>query len=234
MRGHTEVHTMMTKAARDYRRFERLAESADRGLRTRLEGWTVGDLIDHVAWGAAMEAASVRAAAGAPTGSPDSGLAGAVTAFADVVGLDVPAATPVALAAGTVPMGYAAPLFAFEAALHLRDLEHALTGAEHPLDAEDLAACAVVLGPMLDLVAGAVPSGDPVVLDLLGDGQQIRLKGQGSSGLGEPGDALRLPPPQKRVIKTKIPTTPANKHRRIPKQRQLCFDFRQHRMRRMP
>jgi len=166
------VGGMMRTAAAAYRRFAQRATGTDRDRATRLTGWTVGDLIDHVAWGAALEATSVRAATRLPPAEAPT-LDGAVALFAAASDLDVDPGAPITLPAGTVPFGYAAPLFAFEAALHDLDLAWAL-GADAALLPEELAACEVVLGPMLDLVAATAPEGE-VTVDLLGLGDGIRL-----------------------------------------------------------
>ncbi len=170
----------MAAASAAYRRLAERARTADPDLPTRLTGWSVGDLVDHVAWGAAMEAAAVRAVAGLPAADPVSpSLVEAVTAFEQAAGLQVDPAAAVVLPAGTVPFAYAAPLFAFEAAVHSADLDHALTGEDPPLSADELSACAVVIGPMLDLLASTAPVGE-VVIDLVGLGDGIRLSTNGT------------------------------------------------------
>jgi len=177
------VGDAMRTAAAAYRRFAERAARTDCERATSLAGWTVGDLIDHVAWGAAMEASAVRAAVGLPTaGAPT--LDEAVAVFCATAELDVDAGAPIALPAGTVPFGYAAPLFAFEAALHDLDLARALGSGAASTDAAltdaeltdaELAACEIVLGPMLDLVAGPAPE-HGVTIDLLGLGAGVRLR----------------------------------------------------------
>ncbi|MDT0200722.1 maleylpyruvate isomerase family mycothiol-dependent enzyme [Nocardioides sp. AE5] len=172
----------LTTAITAYRRFAAHASSADPTVDTRLAGWRVDDLVEHVTWGAAMEADALGAALGeAPGPAPAPDLPGAVAAFADVAarvaGANLDPESPVALPAGTVPMAYAAPLFAFEAALHASDLAHAL-GEDDTLGAAELAACAVVVGPMLDLLATGSPA-EPTVIDLIGLGDPIRLSATG-------------------------------------------------------
>ena len=178
---------MMT-ASRAYHRFARLAAHADRARPTRLDGWSVGDLVDHVAWGAAMEADAVRTAVGArgdasvDSATPD--LNRAVAAFDRAAHLGADPAVPVAVPAATVAMAYAGNLFAFEAALHASDLAHALTGTDPVLDDAELAACEVVVGPMLDLIAGTAPlseTGSDVVIDLVGLDRPIRLSAVGGA-----------------------------------------------------
>lgn len=179
------VGEALATASAAYRRFADRARGADRARSTRLSGWTVGDLVDHVTWGAAMEADAVRSALGLPgrgvvgvggNGPADSSaLEDAVATFADVATLDVAADTAVVLPAGTVPAAYAGPLFAFEAALHDLDLAHALGDGAAALSASELGACEVVVGPMLDLVARPAPA-EEITIDLLGLGEGLRLR----------------------------------------------------------
>lgn len=169
-----QTQHLMRTAAAAYRRFAESAEQADPELPTRLADWRVRDLVDHVTWGAAMEAAAVRTARGLAADPVGPGLAGAVTAFERAARLEVEPELPVTVPAGTVPAGFAAALFTLEAAIHDADLTHALTGHQPKLGAEELAACEVVIGPMLDLVGGDVPD-DGVVIDLIGLGDGIRL-----------------------------------------------------------
>jgi len=169
-----ETRRYLGTAHAAYQRFADRVSRADRDQPTRLEGWTVGDLADHVTWGAAMEAEAIRViAGGAGVDTVEGDLAAAVGAFEQIIDVDVPAETMVTVPAGTVPLAFAAPLFAFEAALHASDLEHAL-GEDARLRAEELDACAVVIGPMLDLVA-TMPPAEPIALDLVGLGEGIRL-----------------------------------------------------------
>lgn len=163
----------MAVAAAAYRRFAERAVGVDRKQPTRLHGWTIGELIDHVAWGAAMEATAVRAAAGLPEIAAPS-LEDAVAAFARAARIEIAADAAITLPAGTVPFAYAAPLFAFEAALHDLDLAHAVGAPDVEVPADEVAACEVVLGPMLDLVAAAPPAAG-VTIDLIGLGAGIRL-----------------------------------------------------------
>ncbi|WGX98421.1 maleylpyruvate isomerase family mycothiol-dependent enzyme [Nocardioides sp. L-11A] len=178
------VEDSLRTASTAYRRFADHCRGAESTLPTRLSGWTVAELVEHVAWGAAMEAAALRAAAGLPAPDPERpDLAGAIAAFAQAATLEIDPTTAVALPAGIVPLAYAAPLFAFEAALHAADLEHALTRRDRPLDGAELAACSLVVGPMLDLLATRVPAED-VVIDLVGLGDGIRLSATGGTGGG--------------------------------------------------
>ncbi len=165
----------MRTATAAYQRFSDRSIGVDLDRATRLTDWNVGDLVEHVAWGAAMEAAAVRSAAGVPAMDPiGSTVEEAIAAFAQAADLVLDPAALVTLPAGTVPMAYAVPLFIFEAALHAADLEQALSGREPSFSAEELTACEVVIGPMLELIASEVP-GDDVVIDLIGLGAGIRL-----------------------------------------------------------
>ncbi|MDQ6522119.1 maleylpyruvate isomerase family mycothiol-dependent enzyme [Nocardioides sp. LHD-245] len=181
------VEGALRTASTAYRRFADRCRGVEPTLPTRLSGWTVADLVEHVAWGAAMEAAALRTAAGLPASAPERpDLARAIAAFERAADLEVAPTAPVALPAGTVPLAYAAPLFAFEAALHAADLEHALSRRDRPLGAPELEACSVVVGPMLDLLAATVPEEDAVI-DLVGLGDGIRLSATGGSWhRGEP------------------------------------------------
>lgn len=165
----------MRTAIAAYQRFSARCPEADRDRPTWLDGWTAGDLIDHVTWGAAMQAAAVRSAAGLPATDPvGPTVEEAIAAFEQAAEIRVDPGIPVTLPGGTVPMAYAAALFAFEAALHAADLEHALTDHVSPFTDEELTACEVVIGPMLDLIASTTPT-DDVVIDLIGLGDGIRL-----------------------------------------------------------
>lgn len=158
-----------------YRRFADRAAGAHRAGPTRLAGWTIGHLVDHVTWGAAMEATALRATRGRSAVEPRT-LADAVDAFEDAaLTTEVGAATPVILPAGTVPFAYAAALFAFEAALHDLDLRHALGEDDAELTASELTACTTVVGPMLDLIASEAPEQE-VTIDLVGLGDGLRLR----------------------------------------------------------
>lgn len=163
----------MAIATAAYRRFAALAEDADPNAPTGLADWRVADLIDHVVWGASMEAAAVRTAAGLPPMTVADSLGGAISAFTESATLDLAPDAILRLAAGSVTWSFAAPLFAFEAALHTHDLAHAL-GTATELTPSELAACTVVLGPMLDLIAGPTPEVG-VRIDLIGLGSGIRL-----------------------------------------------------------
>lgn len=182
------VGEAMRTASAAYHRFADRAAGADRTLPTRLAGWTVGDLVDHVCWGTRMEADAIRSALNLPpSGGGGHALGDAVAAFSEAATLDVAASTAIVLPAGTVPAAYAAPLFAFEAALHDLDLAHAL-GADslgahaETLTASELGACEVVIGPMLDLVAGPVPA-EETTIDLVGLGAGLRLRASDSGWL---------------------------------------------------
>lgn len=124
-----------------YRRFVDLATGfgpADPDRPTRLAGWRVGDLVDHVAWGMSMEADALRRATMTDPVAAD-GLVAGLDAFAVAIeGLDDPELL-VPLPTGTVPLAFAAPLFALEAAVHASDLADAL-GVDAGLDADELAA----------------------------------------------------------------------------------------------
>lgn len=137
-----------------------------------------------------MEAAAIRVAAGEPVSAAETDEADLDEAVADFVraaSLPVEPAVPVVLRAGTVPMGYAAPLFAFEAALHAADLADALTGAAPPLSPDELTACGAVVGPMLDLIASTAPDG--VVIDIVSESDRIRLTGnEGTWHRGTPSE----------------------------------------------
>lgn len=168
------VQDHLTTARAAYARFVRLAEQADLHAPTRLSGWRVSDLVEHVTWGMGMEAAALS---GGVTGQSDAtssdaepgDLAGALGDFERASGQELAADQTVALPAAAVPLAYAAPLFAFEAALHADDLAHAI-GEDSRLSDAEVAACRIVIGPMLDLVAGVTPlseAGERVVLDLV-------------------------------------------------------------------
>lgn len=167
-----EDHLATARAA--YSRFVRFAEQADPRATTRLTGWKVSDLIEHVTWGMGMEAAALSggAAGHGDVASRDTalgGLAAALEQFEGVSSRELITGQMVALPAASVPLGYAAPLFAFEAALHADDLAHAI-GEDRGLSDAEVAACRAVIGPMLDLVAGAPPvseAGEGVVIDLV-------------------------------------------------------------------
>jgi len=176
----TDMRRNLATAATAYRRFVREAQGADRSTATRLAGWTVGDLIDHVAWAAAMEADAIRAAVGSPVRPQAAGTTAAVASFEDAATLEIAPDALVTVPAGSVPAVFAAALFAYEAALHAADLAHAL-GADTVLSADELAAAETVLGPLLDLVAERLPA-EPVTIDLIGSGHDIRLSADPSTG----------------------------------------------------
>lgn len=175
------VQAAMATARAAYRRFADRAADADPARRTRLRGWTVGDLVDHVVWAAGMEAAALRAAAGGePPGPAPDTLDDAVTAFERASRQPIDPAAVVVLPAGSAPAAYAAQLFAFEAAMHAADLDHALDGEAPALTDDELLACEIVVGPLLDLLATVVPE-DDVVIDLVGLGDGIRLSAAGGA-----------------------------------------------------
>ncbi|MFS3130055.1 hypothetical protein ACLM5J_16765 [Nocardioides sp. Bht2] len=176
------VAAALATAAAGYRRFADRAATAPRGLATRLGGWNVGALIDHVCWGSAMEAAALCAAAGRHAPTDSRSLEDAVAAFTDAARIPIAASSAVTLPTGTVPAAFAAQLFAFEAALHDLDLAEALGATGTALSADELLACQVVLGPMLDLLGGASPHHAPpgeVTIDLIGLGDGLRLAASG-------------------------------------------------------
>lgn len=144
---------------------------------TRLAGWTVTDLLDHVTWGAAMEASALRGHAhGRAEGHQDQGaLRRAVASFETAIRLRPDPEAVVSLPTGTIPLSHAAPLFAFEAALHASDLEHAL-GHAAALTTPEIECCAQIIGPMLDLVARPAATGSRTI-DIIGIGTGLRLVG---------------------------------------------------------
>jgi len=168
------IHQHLAIAGAAYRRFADRVRDVDPARPTRLAGWSVGDLTEHVAWAAAMESAAIGVASGSPANEVSGhGIDAAVAAFERIVDRPVGADVSVTVPAGTVPAPFAAALFAFEAALHASDLEHAV-GGDPSLRPEEVEACAVVMGPMLDLLGTQIP-GDDVTIDLIGIGDGIRL-----------------------------------------------------------
>lgn len=190
-----------------YERFGALVEDLvdeDLDLPTRLEGWSVQDLVAHVARGQAMEADAARRAvagdtslAGAdevPSTASFGALNGALkkghkdlsSALPDVAELDP--ATQVTIPAGALPLPGALTLFAVEAGLHASDLAHALD-QPHQLREDEVAACVALLRPLLGLSAGhgaTASAGTSIELD--GETFTERWAAHGSAWA--PGEAL--------------------------------------------
>lgn len=164
----TQDHLHTARSA--YARFVALAEQAvDPEAPTRLRDWNVSDLIAHVTWGMSVEASALMGGAPGRREEASLDLAAALVLFERASRTALADNTMVALPAAEVPFAYAAPLFAFEAALHAADLAHAI-GEDHRLSDAEVAACRDVMGPMLDLVAATTQSidrGDLVDIDLI-------------------------------------------------------------------
>lgn len=159
---------LLRLALAEHQRFARLVadlapDELDRP--TRLTGWVVRDLVAHVAWGQAMEAAALRKALDGEAGplppgprpaAPDpvgalhrghAALTEAVAAVAEHA--DVDSLGAVRLPTGVLPVQGAALLFAVEATTHAADLADAL-GVAHALTPEALTACIAFTVPLLD------------------------------------------------------------------------------------
>jgi len=187
-----EVGHHLSTAVGAYRRFVDRSRGVDPSAPTRLAGWVVRDLIDHVGWAAAMEADAVRTAVGLPIAGRSTDLGESVDSFARICDVIITPDTPITIPAGTVPAGFAAPLFAFEAALHAADLDDA-AGGDASMTPDEVDACGLVVGPMLDLLAAQVPD-DAVVIDLVGLEVAVRLtadpgRGAWVRGTPDPGSA---------------------------------------------
>lgn len=207
------VEEHLRTALSGYRRIEARAaalDAADRQRGTRLTGWTAADLLEHVTWAAAMQASAVLSATGTPDGGGPAGqdLAGAVDLLERASRAQLSPQASLALPDGTVPGAFAAALFAFEACVHHADLVHAVDGRDPDFTPDELAACSVVLGPMLHLLATrAAPAGPPghpgddLVIDLLGlaDTRLTRRDGRwhvGVPGVAAPDTTVRGTPDQ--------------------------------------
>lgn len=180
-----------------YRRFVDLATGlgpTDPDRPTRLAGWRVDDLVGHVAWGMSMEADALRRATGTSPVAAD-GLAAELDVFAAAIeDVDDPELL-VPLPTGTVPLAFAAPLFALEAAVHASDLADAL-GVDASLGADELAAAlpAVTgalgflgaLGERPDAPVRLALRGDTLGWDLVWDGVEWRvIEERGDTALGD-------------------------------------------------
>jgi uncharacterized protein (TIGR03083 family) len=186
-------------------RLERL--DADGWARpTRLEGWTVGDLAAHLAWGQALEAEGLRrmlAGAGDPYlpetrthTDPAATLADLTKQHADlaaqlaaVTGNDL--ARPCPLPYGPVPTATFLQVIAMEVGVHGNDLAAALgDGARLPADVVSATAAYLSFAVPLHAMAATEVPGRPLAWRLTGPTVDLRIwwDGERWAATAEPGD----------------------------------------------
>ena len=150
---------------------------------TRLEGWTIGDLAQHLVFGQALQADAWRrlaagdpsvAAADEPTVDDRGALLAALVAASADLGEALGAVTDEQVASatctlpyGTLPAPFVLLIATLEAGVHRSDLS-AAAGEDDTLDATTVEAATAVLAGSLPMLAGAgdgsAPAGTSVVL----------------------------------------------------------------------